>query len=91
MRHHTVEIYLGTDNAFRWRRIASNGAIIADSGEGYTALADAHMAVFRVFGQPWVLAEHLDVTQSPHKDQLLQEPFDNTSTAQPGDPDGQSW
>ena len=31
-----VEFYIDKKKEYRWRLIASNGRIIADSGEGYT-------------------------------------------------------
>lgn len=36
MRFITVHIYRDRKGQFRWRAVASNGRIVADSGEGYT-------------------------------------------------------
>ena len=39
------EIYKDKADQFRWRLRASNGKIIADSGEGYVAKADCQHAI----------------------------------------------
>lgn len=39
------EVYRDKGGAYRWRLLATNGAIIADSGEGYTRCEDAHRAI----------------------------------------------
>lgn len=65
MQHHVVQLYLDKANEFRWRRFASNGEIIADSGEGYTELSEAHTAVFRAFGSPWLLADDIETIDGP--------------------------
>lgn len=65
MQHHVVQIYLDRANEFRWRRIASNGQIIADSGEGYTELSETHDAIFRTFGAPWLLCDNIDTSNGP--------------------------
>lgn len=44
-----TEVYVDTAGEWRWRRIAPNGEVIADSGEGYTREADAHRAAERAF------------------------------------------
>jgi uncharacterized protein YegP (UPF0339 family) len=38
-----VEYYKDTANQWRWRAIATNGRIVADSGEGYHNLEDAKL------------------------------------------------
>lgn len=65
MQHHVVQIYLDRANEFRWRRRASNGQILADSGEGYTELSEVHDAVFRSFGAPWLLCDDIDTSHGP--------------------------
>lgn len=46
MRTYTVEFYKDADEDWRWRMVASNGKIVADSGEGYkrrgTCVKQAH-------------------------------------------------
>ena len=36
-----TEIYIGKNGEYRWRMVAGNGRIVADSGEGYKAKANA--------------------------------------------------
>lgn len=45
-----LEFYKDKRGEWRWRRIASNGNIIADSGEGYKDLLDCQHMGFRVNG-----------------------------------------
>jgi uncharacterized protein YegP (UPF0339 family) len=45
-------IYLDKAGAWRWKRVAPNGEIIADSGESYTRLSDAERAASRAFLAP---------------------------------------
>lgn len=40
-RKHTLELYTDRAGQFRWRRRASNGRIVSDSGEGYVDRRDA--------------------------------------------------
>jgi uncharacterized protein YegP (UPF0339 family) len=44
-----TEVYEDAAGGWRWRRIAANNEIIADSGEAYTRKADAERAAERVF------------------------------------------
>jgi len=46
-----TEVYCDAAGEWRWRRVAPNGEIIADSGEGYTRKFDALQAADRVFGE----------------------------------------
>lgn len=46
-----TEVYLDKAGEWRWRRIAGNGEIVADSGEGYSRKFDALMAAKRVFDE----------------------------------------
>lgn len=39
------EVYKDKANEYRWRLLASNGRMVADSGEGYTRREDAHRAI----------------------------------------------
>ena len=39
------EMYTGKDGEFRWRLRATNGKIIADSGEGYVAKRDCEHGI----------------------------------------------
>jgi len=48
MRCAKLEIYRDGRREWRWRLRASNGRILADSGEGYRRLASARQAVQRV-------------------------------------------
>lgn len=45
-------IYQDKAGEWRWKRVAANGEIIADSGEGYTRLSDAERAASRAFLAP---------------------------------------
>ena len=41
----TCQVYKDAQKQWRWRLVAANGNIVADSGEGYRRRADAvHMA-----------------------------------------------
>ena len=43
-----VEVYEDQYGEYRWRRIAANNEIVADSGQGYTSKSHVlHMAVSR--------------------------------------------
>ncbi len=39
------EVYKDKAGEYRWRLLASNGQLTADSGEGYTRRKDAHRAI----------------------------------------------
>jgi len=39
------EIYRDKAGEYRWRLLASNGQLTADSGEGYTRREDAHRSI----------------------------------------------
>lgn len=41
----TFSLYQDSEQQYRWRLKASNGRIIADSGEGYHNLADCQHAI----------------------------------------------
>ena len=58
MRRSHVETYEDASANFRWRLVASNGRIIADSAEGYTTLAALRKALRRMTA--------LDVTNAFH-------------------------
>lgn len=42
------ELYKDRGDEYRWRMIASNGRIVADSGEGYTSKSGARKAIENV-------------------------------------------
>lgn len=44
------EIYPDKAGEFRWRLMASNGKIVADSGEGYNDVNDAKHAIESIRG-----------------------------------------
>ncbi len=48
MRTAKLQIYRDARREWRWRLRASNGRIVADSGEGYRRRAAVHEAVKRV-------------------------------------------
>ena len=48
MRHAKLQIYHDGRREWRWRLRASNGRILADSGEGYRRRASVYEAVGRV-------------------------------------------
>jgi len=45
-------VYQDKAGEWRWRRVAPNGDILADSGEGYSRLSDAERAASRAFLAP---------------------------------------
>lgn len=45
-----TEVYQDEAGGWRWRRIAPNGEIIADSGQAYTRQDDARASAKRTFG-----------------------------------------
>ncbi len=45
-------VYQDKAGEWRWKRVAGNGEIIADSAEGYTRMADAERAASRAFMAP---------------------------------------
>lgn len=49
-KHHTAEVYPDGVNEWRWRLIARNGKILADSGQGYRTQGEAESATQLVFG-----------------------------------------
>ena len=48
-RHDTITLYRAPDG-WRWRYTASNGRVLADSGQGYSRRADAVRGACRVAG-----------------------------------------
>jgi uncharacterized protein YegP (UPF0339 family) len=58
-RHDTITLYRAPDG-WRWRYTASNGRVLADSGQGYSRRADAVRGACRVAGA----AEHHTVVLS---------------------------
>jgi uncharacterized protein YegP (UPF0339 family) len=44
-----IHIYKDKKNMWRWRFLAPNDRVIADSGEGYTLLSNCKAAVKRLF------------------------------------------
>ena len=47
-KKYKAEIYCDDVGEYRWRIIASNGNIVADSGEGYKTLIGAKTAILRL-------------------------------------------
>jgi len=45
-----TEVFQDSAGEWRWRRLAPNGEVIADSAESYTRRDDARRAGTRVFG-----------------------------------------
>jgi len=60
MRTAKLEIYRDAKRGWRWRLRASNGRIVADSGEGYRRRAAVYEAVKRVRS---ILAGELPVVE----------------------------
>lgn len=50
-----LEVYQDASGEWRWRCIAGNEKIVADSGEGYTREEDAVRAAKMVFGDLYEL------------------------------------
>jgi len=57
-----TEIYLDKNNEYRWRMVAGNGRIVADSGEGYKTKANAKKGLQTV-EYIVTLGETADLTQ----------------------------
>jgi uncharacterized protein YegP (UPF0339 family) len=53
----TIEIYRDAAGEHRWRFVASNGKIMADSSEGYRRKVDCRDAIEIVFGSPVTITE----------------------------------
>jgi uncharacterized protein YegP (UPF0339 family) len=53
---YVIEVYRDAKGEHRWRMKASNGRIVADSGEGYGTHAAAHRAAVRIVEVPKVIA-----------------------------------
>jgi uncharacterized protein YegP (UPF0339 family) len=49
-----LELYQDKAGEWRWRRVAKNGEVVADSGEGYTRKSDAVEAARREFPYDFV-------------------------------------
>lgn len=49
MRPDRIDVYEDDQGEWRWRLIAPNGRILADSGEGYASRANARRAALRAF------------------------------------------
>ena len=60
MRRAKLEIYRDARSEWRWRLRASNGRIVADSGEGYCRHASVRKAVERVRS---ILADDVPVVE----------------------------
>ena len=50
MRRDTIEVYRDAASRWRWRYIAQNGNVLADSGQSYSRRVDAVRAAKRVTG-----------------------------------------
>jgi len=50
MKTSTFEIYKDTAKEWRWRLVARNGKIVADSGEGYSSRRNVVNAINRLPG-----------------------------------------
>lgn len=48
MRRAKIEVYQDKSGDYRWRMIASNGRIMADSSEGYTRQTNCIKAMVKV-------------------------------------------
>lgn len=44
-----IEVYQDAAREWRWRKVAGNGEIVAESGEGYASQSNAQRAVDSVF------------------------------------------
>ena len=59
--HAKLEVYKDSKHEWRWRLIARNGRIVADSGEGYSRRAGAIRAAKALFST--VLMSWLEVAE----------------------------
>lgn len=60
-RNQTFEVYQDSAGEWRWRLVAPNGNIIADSGEGYSSKQGAKRGIESVKkGAPDATIEHID-------------------------------
>ena len=53
-----TELYKDKAGEWRWRRVADNGLVLADSGEGYVNKQDAIEMARELFGDDPVEVEH---------------------------------
>jgi uncharacterized protein YegP (UPF0339 family) len=53
-----VRVYEDDAHEWRWQRVAMNGQIVADSGEGYTRMSDATEAAEREFPDDLLIIDH---------------------------------
>lgn len=55
------QIYKDKKKEFRWRLIATNGNILADSGEGYTRRGNVKKAIVRFCDAALAVVEDLSI------------------------------
>lgn len=58
-RRARFDVYQDTAGQWRWRLLALNGRIVADSAEGYTRMRDAERAVLGALKATASAVEHL--------------------------------
>lgn len=51
MRNDVVVLYRDRSDRWRWRYVAQNGHLLADSGQGYSRRIDAYRGAKRVTGR----------------------------------------
>lgn len=59
-----VDVYRDKAGEWRWRRVAPNQQIIADSAEGYVHVEDCYAMARRVNAQPYTLTLHGDTVDT---------------------------
>ena len=63
-----IQIYCDKDNRYRWRMIATNGRIIADSAEAYQRLANLEQTLDKHFKVGWRIDRSLLVRKTKTKE-----------------------
>jgi uncharacterized protein len=74
---HTVELFEDDKGEWRWHIRASNGQLIATSGEGFVSKSNAQRAAENVQG---VLQQKVDWVQLPVVDPELTDPTEAADT-----------
>lgn len=61
MRKVRIQIYQDAAALWRWRLVASNGKLTADSGESYSRRDSAQRAARRL--RDWLVESHIEIEQ----------------------------
>ena len=68
VRRDTIEVYKDAAARWRWRYVAQNGNVLADSGQSYTRRVDAVRAAKRVTGSRLTRSVRIVITAATSAD-----------------------